>query len=64
MWQYIIIGVVLFVALYYAYKKIRETIRAASDPCSGCKGCAVHQKLKEQQQLGGQTKLACHSDHQ
>ncbi|KGF38406.1 MAG: FeoB-associated Cys-rich membrane protein [Prevotella bivia] len=64
MWQYIIIGAVLGIAFYYAFKKIRETIVSANDPCGGCKGCAIHDKLKGQQKLEGRSKPICHSDNQ
>ena len=36
-----------------------QSFRAASDPCHGCSGCALHDKLKEKQKIEGRRKPVC-----
>lgn len=47
-WQYIIIGVILLLALSYAGRRIYLIIRRAGDKCYGCKGCELYDKMKEE----------------
>lgn len=62
MWQYFIIAIILLIAVSYAVQKVIETLKAANDPCGGCAGCAIHDKLKQQQKLSmGRKKPVCYS---
>ncbi|KXB80118.1 hypothetical protein HMPREF1860_00405 [Prevotella amnii] len=61
MWQYFIISIVLFIAICYACKQIIEAIRAAKDPCGGCKGCAIRKKIREHQKTVKHSKQSCHN---
>ena len=36
-----------------------QSFRAASNPCHGCSGCAIHDRLKKKQKLEGRKKPAC-----
>ena len=36
-----------------------QSFRAAKDPCHGCAGCALHDKLKEKQKKNGYKKPVC-----
>ncbi len=60
MWQYVVIVVILISAIgYVLYRMWWQSFRAASDPCHGCSGCALHDKLKEKQKIEGRRKPVC-----
>ena len=59
MWQYVVLGIVLLSALGYVVYQIWQSFQAASDPCHGCSGCAIHDQLKAKQKLEGRKKPVC-----
>ena len=59
MWQYIVLAIVILSAIGYVVYRMWQSFRAASDPCHGCSGCAIHDQLKKKQKLGGRKKPAC-----
>ena len=59
MWQYVVIVVILISAIGYVLYRMCQSFRAASDPCHGCSGCALHDKLKEKQKIEGRRKPVC-----
>ena len=59
MWQYIVLAIVLLCALGYVACRVWEIFQTANDPCHGCAGCALHDRLKAQQKLKGRKKPVC-----
>lgn len=43
--QLVIVGVVLAACLGYVAHRVYVAVRRASDPCYGCPGCALHNKM-------------------
>ena len=59
MWQYVVLAIVILSAIGYVVYRTWQSFRAASDPCHGCSGCAIHDQLKKKQKLEGRKKPAC-----
>jgi len=51
MWQYVVLAIVILSAIGYVVYRTWQSFRAASDPCHGCSGCAIHDQLKKKQKL-------------
>ena len=49
MWQYIVLAIVILSAVGYVVYRTWQSFRAASNPCHGCSGCAIHDQLKKKQ---------------
>lgn len=47
-WQYVVVGVIVFVAIAYAVYVIWEGLSQRNNPCRGCKGCSLQQQMKRQ----------------
>ena len=45
--QYIIIGVIVFIAVVYSAFRIYKTMKAANNPCAGCVGCAIREQMEQ-----------------
>ena len=59
MWQYVVLAIVILSAVGYVVYRMWQSFRAASDPCHGCSGCAIHDQLKKKQKQEGRKKAAC-----
>lgn len=59
MWQYIVLAIVILSAIGYVVYRTWQSFRAASDPCHGCSGCAIHDQLKKKHKQEGRKKPAC-----
>ena len=59
MWQYVVLAIVILSAIGYVAYRTWQTLRAASDPCHGCAGCAIHDQLKAKQIRKGRKKPVC-----
>ena len=59
MWQYVVLAIVILSAIGYVAYRTWQTFRAASDPCHGCAGCAIHDQLKAKQKRKGRKKPVC-----
>ncbi len=46
MWQYIIVGIILIIAISYACYSIWQSLSQRNNPCRECKGCALRNQMK------------------
>ena len=55
--QYSIVALILLLAIFYAFRRIRQTIRETQSGCYGCKGCALkEQMMKKRAKNRGKSK--------
>lgn len=50
--QYIIIGIIVFLAVAYSAFRIYKTMKAANNPCAGCVGCAIREQMEQRRKNG------------
>lgn len=50
--QYIIIGVIVFLAVVYSAFLIYKAMKAANNPCAGCVGCAIREQMEQRRKNG------------
>lgn len=62
--QYVIIGITVTVAVLYAVMRVYAAVKAASDPCHGCVGCALREQKKKAAKAGESGKMECFNKKQ
>jgi hypothetical protein len=47
--QYIIVFTILSICIFLAGRQFYKAVRMPNDPCNGCQGCQLKDKMKEKQ---------------